>query len=379
MTEIGHLNGKDLARDTRGTKSISFFLKNLASKCPKLVLNKISLVVNHLNEESYVMRNGIITMIGSLIENIEFNNDQNKKIKNDLFDMLETRILDINSYTRSKVLQVWAHLMEEKIVPVYRLCNTLIPIIKNRLNDKSALVRKQSINVLSIIIKNNPWGPLELDNNYAKQQMNLLKNKINIIENKLTKIQLKLSHKLLKKAGVHYNDDQQQEEQEEDQNEDEQMDLEQSEQEEEEEEEIASFEEFDELKIQRKQLMMLELFVLFTGLMSECAIQMSQLLSSKTQTDVLECIRFFKIACTFKISNEKLGFERMLPLVWNKDNNQIIFNVLKAYHYKYIQSEQNNNNNNNNDDDNDDNDDSAMKIAINLITLTNGATLADIT
>jgi len=76
MTEIGHLNGKDLARDTKGTKSLSFFLKEIADRQPQKVLSKISLVVNHLDQESYVMRNGIITMIGSLIE-YGFNEDNN--------------------------------------------------------------------------------------------------------------------------------------------------------------------------------------------------------------------------------------------------------------------------------------------------------------
>merc|ERR1719334_2176770 len=83
MTEIGHLNGKELARDTKGTKALSFFLKEIADREPKLVLSKISLVVNHLDQESYVMRNGIITMIGSLIENGFKDNAQSQSIEED--------------------------------------------------------------------------------------------------------------------------------------------------------------------------------------------------------------------------------------------------------------------------------------------------------
>ena len=234
--EIGHLNGKDLARDTKGTKSLSFFLKEMADREPQKVLSKISLVVNHLDQESYVMRNGIIMMIGTLIENAfnenirqirdddvdqdtlnENKKTKNKKTKNDLFDMLETRILDINSYTRSKVLQTWSHLIQEKIVPVNRLCKTLIPLVCDRLQDKAALVRKQAIQILTVIVKKNPWGPLELDNDKAKQEMKLLKYEIKQIENSLSKLELKLSHKLLKKQGIEFkldaaddNDDEQQ-------------------------------------------------------------------------------------------------------------------------------------------------------------------------
>ena len=85
--------------------------------------------------------------------------------------------------------------------------------------------------------------------------------------------------------------------------------------------------------------------------------------------------RIFKVACAFKISNERLGFSRMLPLIWNKDNNAITIAVLKAYHYKFIafteeELEEYSDDNQSKE---------SMKIAINLIRLTNGATLADIT
>eukprot|EP00484_Ammonia_sp_Unknown_P005006 CAMPEP_0197073468 /NCGR_PEP_ID=MMETSP1384-20130603/210621_1 /TAXON_ID=29189 /ORGANISM="Ammonia sp." /LENGTH=1672 /DNA_ID=CAMNT_0042512305 /DNA_START=42 /DNA_END=5060 /DNA_ORIENTATION=- len=467
MTEIGHLSGKDLARDTKGTKSLSFFLKEIADRLPHKVLSKISLVVNHLDQESYVMRNGIITMIGSLIEfaftendgnqqqqsngnepaddvlNDAYNthvhgarNDDNrekqKKTKNDLFDMLETRILDINSYTRSKVLQTWSHLIEEKIVPVTRLCKTLIPVVRDRLQDKAALVRKQAIQILTVIVKKNPWGPLELDHEKAKLEMEALKHEIKRIENSLSKLELKLSHKLLKKQGIEFklddeenqDDDAEAEGEEDDEDEDgnhnrnkkkkngkkqrktkrrlnietdedsdeEMADLtdaanndeeEQDEEEEEEEDEsleqmVARIGSFDQLKTQRKQLMMLELLVLFTNAMSECAVKMSQLLSSKTQSDVLECIEFFKVACTFKISNERLGFSRMLPLIWNRDNHAITMCVLKAYHYKYIQFTEDELADSNIYSD-DQQSKESMKIATNLIKLINGATLADIT
>ncbi|ETO26133.1 chromosome condensation complex protein [Reticulomyxa filosa] len=100
---------------------------------------------------------------------------------------------------------------------------------------------------------------------------------------------------------------------------------------------------------------------------------MAQLLSSRTQSDVLECVEFFKVACVFKIANEHIGFKKMLPLVWNKDNPAIVNAVIGAYHYKYIyngvtqaeneveQARQ------------------ALSIAAKLVKLTNNATLADIT
>jgi condensin complex subunit 1 len=124
----------------------------------------------------------------------------------------------------------------------------------------------------------------------------------------------------------------------------------------------------------------------FTKHISNCALLMSTLLSSKTASDVLECIEFFKVACAFKIDNEQLGFSRMLPLVWNKDNRAIVDGVLRAYHFKYIGGSNNANANNNNDDTDSVfeaemqvDDKRALSIAADLVKMTNGATLADIT
>ncbi|ETO26135.1 condensin subunit SMC1, partial [Reticulomyxa filosa] len=129
--EIGNLQGKDLSRDTKGSRTLSLFLAELGERCPQAVLAKISLVINHLDHESYSMRNGIVSLLGTLIRYVtkdQHNNDEKKndesetvarmgeeqrvKTRNDLLDLLESRMLDVSSYTRSKVLQVWFPLVE---------------------------------------------------------------------------------------------------------------------------------------------------------------------------------------------------------------------------------------------------------------------------
>merc|ERR1712048_825644 len=94
------------------------------------------------------------------------------------------------------------------------------------------------------------------------------------------------------------------------------------------------------------------------------------------QSDVIECIEFFKVACCFKINHEKLGFAKMLPLIWNKDNNAITLSVLRAYHYKFIAFTESELDNLRSEEQQNK---ECMKIAINLIKLPDGAPLADIT
>lgn len=51
MTEIGGLDGRDLNRDSKGTKVLSIFLPELANKLPHEMLRKMSLIVDHLKQD----------------------------------------------------------------------------------------------------------------------------------------------------------------------------------------------------------------------------------------------------------------------------------------------------------------------------------------
>lgn len=51
----------------------------------------------------------------------------------------------------------------------------------------------------------------------------------------------------------------------------------------------------------------------------QCVPHWWQLLSSKTSSDVLECIHFFVAAHEFRLSSANVGVRRMLVLVWSKE------------------------------------------------------------
>jgi condensin complex subunit 1 len=56
IREIGSVN----ARDAGANKAFATFLPELAQRCPALVLGNVSLLVAHLDSESYTMRNGVV-------------------------------------------------------------------------------------------------------------------------------------------------------------------------------------------------------------------------------------------------------------------------------------------------------------------------------
>ena len=61
----------------------------------------------------------------------------------------------------------------------------------------------------------------------------------------------------------------------------------------------------------------------------------SQLLGSKTNTDIKEAIEFFITAAVFQVAGHMEGVRKMLVLMWSKDND-IRQTVMDAYRRLYL-------------------------------------------
>ena len=140
--------------------------------------------------KSYTMRNGIVSMIGKLIEhgfmpgdNSHQSMERKQRQKNDLFDILEKRVCDNSSYTRSKVLQIWTHLVQQRVVPAVRLVMSLMPVAKERLYDKSSIVRRYAIHLLTNILSMNPWGAISLSRNQCETEVSRLRKEVSVLTN----------------------------------------------------------------------------------------------------------------------------------------------------------------------------------------------------
>ena len=170
------MNPKE-ARDSSGVKNMSVFISDLGDKLPKQVLPFISLLLPHLAGESYMMRNGIVQMIGYLIvkgfdvekseENSKKANDDededdennNKETKEELINILEERFRDVNSYTRGRCIHTWQYIIQCRGTITNE---TMLIVLSNtigRLQDKAAQVRKSAIQLLSTLLQYNPFGP----------------------------------------------------------------------------------------------------------------------------------------------------------------------------------------------------------------------------
>lgn len=72
LREVGRLDVKMLARDSSGARSVGDFLNELAARVPAQVLQFASVLLPHLDGESYLIRNGVVQMVGQLLEKATF-------------------------------------------------------------------------------------------------------------------------------------------------------------------------------------------------------------------------------------------------------------------------------------------------------------------
>jgi condensin complex subunit 1 len=115
-----------------------------------------------------MMRQAIVEIIGNLIAYLS-ECEQTEQVKNQIdgfFDVLEERFMDVNSYVRTKLIQVIGTLCELRAkFPKRR--QRLTELVIGRLSDKSFWSRKQAIKTLVRLIESHPYsmfgGELDLE------------------------------------------------------------------------------------------------------------------------------------------------------------------------------------------------------------------------
>ncbi len=80
-----------------------------------------------------------------------------RNLRDTLLNSLQNHIHDISAFVRCKVLQVWLQLCESRSIPLSRLKELLV-LVCERLNDKSSLVRKSTLQLLTGLLKHNPFA-----------------------------------------------------------------------------------------------------------------------------------------------------------------------------------------------------------------------------
>ncbi|XP_074964006.1 condensin complex subunit 1 [Phalacrocorax aristotelis] len=160
LREIGQKCLQDLARDSSGIKGYATFITELAEQIPALVLSNMSVLLHHLDGESYMMRNAILAAMAEMLVQV-LNGDQLEEAargtRDQFLNMLQAHVCDINSFVRSRVLQLFTRIVRCKALPLTQF-QSVVSLAVGRLKDKSVVVVKNAIQLLAAFLSNNPFS-----------------------------------------------------------------------------------------------------------------------------------------------------------------------------------------------------------------------------
>uniref|UniRef100_A0A8C0EI38 Condensin complex subunit 1 n=1 Tax=Bubo bubo TaxID=30461 RepID=A0A8C0EI38_BUBBB len=160
LREIGQKHQQDLARDASGVKGYAVFITELAEQIPGLVLSHISVLLHHLDGESYMMRNAILAAMAEVLVQV-LNGDKLEEAargtRDQFLNMLQAHVCDVHSFVRSRVLQLFTRIVQCKALPLTQF-QSVVSLAVGRLKDKSVIVVKNAIQVLAAFLSNNPFS-----------------------------------------------------------------------------------------------------------------------------------------------------------------------------------------------------------------------------
>ncbi|NXQ23847.1 CND1 protein, partial [Alaudala cheleensis] len=167
LREIGQKCPQDLAREGSGVKGYATFISELAEQIPALVLSNMSVLLPHLDGESYMMRNAILAAMAEVLVQV-LSGDQLEKAaratRDEFLEMLQAHVCDVHSFVRSRVLQLFTRIVQckaslcwEFALPLTQF-QSVVSLAVGRLKDKSVIVVKNAIQLLAAFLSNNPFS-----------------------------------------------------------------------------------------------------------------------------------------------------------------------------------------------------------------------------
>lgn len=306
-------------------------------------------------------------MIGYL--SIQDERSENHKSQlNAFFDVLEERFLDINPYCRCRTLQVYMKLCElEQKFPKRR--QKAAELACRSLEDKSSNVRRNAIKLLGTLIKTHPFTVMH----GAQLSQKEWRDRHDKVEEELKALKpppgmpgfgedqanTTVDNELLDEAT---------------QVESPQKPKAMSDEEKfaaikKAQEEAATSEAIEKLTLTRRYY---NEALKFIDVLHDATGIVCQLLGSRNKSEVIEAIDYFEVGDAYNIEQNKVGIRRMLRLIWTKGNSDegkgVQTHLIECYRRLFFEAPDSFSPN-----------DAANYIARNMISLTFGATPAELT
>ncbi|OCL01265.1 condensin complex component cnd1 [Glonium stellatum] len=362
------------SNDLKGPKSVSTFITKISELAPRLVIKQMTLLAKLLDSESYTLRCAIIEVCGNLIAMLskqegEERSENHKGQINAFFDVLEERFLDINPYCRCRAIQVYIKLCDlETKFPKRR--QAAAELAARSLEDKSSNVRRNAIKLLGKLVSTHPFGVLHGGQLAFKEwnarleavdaEINALKPPTELQENRAAE-EATVDESLLADATQAENEPAPEPVPMTDEQKAAAIEKAAA--------EAATSEMMNKLQLTRRYYVEALRFIEVVDAASPIV---TQLLSSKNKSEVIEAMDFFVVIDAYKIESARTGIRRMLRLIWTKGNSDegkgVQTHLIECYKDLFFDAPDSFSAN-----------DAANYIARNMISLTFGATPAELT
>ncbi|WPH00516.1 putative subunit of condensin protein complex [Acrodontium crateriforme] len=362
------------ASDTKGPKSVSTFVARLSELAPRVVQRQVTYLAKLLESENYTLRCAIIEVCGNLIAMMSQaeEGDRSENYKGQItafFEVLEERFLDINPYCRCRAIQVYVKLCDlETKYPKRR--QVAAELATRSLEDKSSNVRRNAIKLLGRLMATHPFSVLHgglLNHSEWSERLEACETELNALQPPVDTPGLAEQTVVEPTVDEDLLDDATQvspEKQKPPMTEEEKMAaMEKAQQ------EAATAEALSKLQLTRRYYVEALRFI---DTLHEASPHIVQLLGSKNKSEVIEAMDFFVVADAYHLETAKSGIRRMLRLIWTKGNSDegkgVQSHLIECYKGLFFDAPGNFSAN-----------DAANYVARNMISLTFGATSAELT
>jgi condensin complex subunit 1 len=358
--------------DTKGPKSISTFMIKLSELEPRLVIKEMGLLAKFLDSEAYALRCAVIEVCGNLLCDLSKQEERSEHYKvqiNAFFDTLEQRFLDTNPYCRCRVIQVYMKICDlEQKFPKRR--QIAAELATQSLQDKSSNVRRNAIKLIGKLVATHPFSVMhggQLPYKEWCDRLEAVEAQLNALTPPPDTPGLTETAKGGERVDSDLLDDATQ------------LESEQAPAAITEEEKIATIKKAQEEAATSEMIGKLQLTkkyyveaMRFIETVHEASAVISQLLSARNKSEVIEAMDFFVIIDAYKVESARAGIRRMLRLIWTKGNSDegkgVQTHLIDCYKGLFFEAPDSFNGN-----------DTANFIARNMISLTFGATPAELT
>lgn len=306
-------------------------------------------------------------MVAHLVKQDE-RGENHKSQLNAFFDVLEERFLDINPYCRCRAIQVYVKLCDlEQKFPKRR--QRAAEMACRSLEDKSSHVRRNAIKLLGALIKTHPFTVMhgaQLSRKEWQARLDKVDEELNAlkppegapglgegadttVDQQLLDDATQIEQSPQKPAPM--------------------SDEQKFEAVRKAREEAATSEAIEKLTLTKRYY---SEALKFIDVLHEATGTVCQLLGSRNKSEVIEAMDYFEVGDAYNIEQNKVGIRRMLRLIWTKGNSDegkgVQSHLIDVYKRLFFEAPDSFTSN-----------DAANFIARNMISLTFGATPAELT